>query len=830
MLINYCVSCHNRYWQLKRTLLSNLEIINDDECAIMILVNFNGEDSKLITELVTNKCMKYINNGKLVYYHRIYDDFKWNMAIAKSITHRLAKDENSILVNLDCDNYLQKNDPKIIRDFFLKDKNIILQMSASNRDTVELIEKFNVEIDEKEKHFNKMDDGDVGRLVISKSNYDKMGGYDEYFDYMGFQDTDFIIRCIKKGMSYKHVYPFKTKFKNFIPNKKSKTDKVYFRNKWNENFKRSKENIKNNILKANKSGYIEDIKYYKLQNNIIKNKINRLVILTTATCRPEMHNIVYSGENLKIFRNIKYDIEWVINVDKTEICKSSQKETSENLKHLLKNFTTHIYLSEEPSFIFAFSKVINEAKKYINKNTAIMVLEDDWIVNTELNLDINHIINSYHSPNTYISLVFNKFCCLPPCLIGYNMFKYYSKLFNLKNINIKQNPEQLIRRYVRKTFNRNNIKVNTYLIIDNKQDYDYLMKHNECLKKSTSLNEVYLKENKKFILELFNDSSAKSYNKIYAKYDLSIINPYEYLNLVNNIPETYHYIRFRGQHSYNNYQSTYFKDIGRLSEITPKIYQSLYGKQNVIFTSYYHKSKDPQRNRFIKKDNFDYIQKFYDSVIKNNLTCVIFHDGVSKEFIDKYSTNKISFVQFSHDDYKTTSGNDTRFLVYLDYIKDKSNIKHILISDISGVTFFDNPFKFMKKNKLLIAPDRSKTIKNKKRTLLHSWFKNYAINAYGSFDKFKPYQNNYSFQAGFFGGSFDMVNNILLKMKEEFDMADISKNCNYVVYNYVIHKYFSDTLDIAVSSYNGYDEQFESDKKYIVETRTAKKFAKLYWK
>ena len=68
---------------------------------------------------------------------------------------------------------------------------------------------------------------------------------------------------------------------------------------------------------------------------------------------------------------------------------------------------------------------------------------------------------------------------------------------------------------------------------------------------------------------------------------------------------------------------------------------------NIILTSFYTKIPDPQykpdkksRKKFVL-ENFDYMKKFYNSIIKFKLKCIIFHDGLSEEFINKYSNNKI---------------------------------------------------------------------------------------------------------------------------------------------------------------------------------------------
>ena len=43
---------------------------------------------------------------------------------------------------------------------------------------------------------------------------------------------------------------------------------------------------------------------------------------------------------------------------------------------------------------------------------------------------------------------------------------------------------------------------------------------------------------------------------------------------------------------------------------------------NIIITSYYFNKPDPQRNKHYKED-FNYMKKFYDSIIKFDLNCIV---------------------------------------------------------------------------------------------------------------------------------------------------------------------------------------------------------------
>ena len=52
-------------------------------------------------------------------------------------------------------------------------------------------------------------------------------------------------------------------------------------------------------------------------------------------------------------------------------------------------------------------------------------------------------------------------------------------------------------------------------------------------------------------------------------------------------------------------------------------------------------------NNHVQKDYFPYIEKWYNSIISCDLNAVLFHDGLSDDFVSKYETDKIKFKKVS---------------------------------------------------------------------------------------------------------------------------------------------------------------------------------------
>lgn len=212
-------------------------------------------------------------------------------------------------------------------------------------------------------------------------------------------------------------------------------------------------------------------------------------------------------------------------------------------------------------------------------------------------------------------------------------------------------------------------------------------------------------------------------------------------------------------------------------------------QSSVILTIYYTKHPDPQRNIHQKENNFSYIKKFYDSVVKNNMMAVIFHDGLSNQFIDKYQNKNISFILLPEKTYGLSSMNDIRFMVYLDYLMKNKSIQKVIISDIADVEFYDDIFNDITENKLYVCYDRS-------RTFRHYYLTNRIKLTYKTMDPFSHIMDAKAVQAGLFAGSYEMIVKCLEHMKYEFEnIVDKSYNCNYIVYNHIVyHNMISDSV------------------------------------
>lgn len=226
--ISFCITCKNRLHQIRETLPHNLsDNLLFKDLIEFVVVDFGSNDG--LSNWIFNSFTNELNSGYLAYYYT--DDLPfWHASIAKNTAHYLAS--NELLINLDCDNYTGKFGGKfVIKNFIKYDLNIIHHQFSQC-----------------------YGDGTYGRIGLTKAFFEKLGGYDESFEPMGFQDADLILRAQQIGLTY--INGYKSQYTAAIGN--SKEDKIRYCNKsmsYDEmnsiNYEKSKLNIENRKFTAN---------------------------------------------------------------------------------------------------------------------------------------------------------------------------------------------------------------------------------------------------------------------------------------------------------------------------------------------------------------------------------------------------------------------------------------------------------------------------------------------------------------------------------------------------------------------------------------------------
>jgi len=177
--LSFCTTCKNRLWQLEKTLPQNLEDNQHLKKFIeFVVIDFNSGDG--LGDWIKKTFQYELREGYLKYYHTLQLPH-WHMAIAKNTAHLCAT--GKIVTNLDCDNYTGNNGAKFILDYFKMYQSAIVL----------------------HQHTGDWLDGSCGRISVNKDIFSYLGGYDETFEPMGFEDLDFLVRLWRIGVKYVNV-------------------------------------------------------------------------------------------------------------------------------------------------------------------------------------------------------------------------------------------------------------------------------------------------------------------------------------------------------------------------------------------------------------------------------------------------------------------------------------------------------------------------------------------------------------------------------------------------------------------------------------------------
>ena len=225
--ISFCTTCCNRATYLQEVFAKNAQIINGDPTLEWIIVNYgssDGLDTFMMTQLKRTSAR--------IIYARDANPKAWHMSAAKNLAHRLGG--GRILVNLDCDNFIA--------------------------DAVERVKTvFSHGCDVYHMWSGTFGDGSCGRIAVRNQVFYHLGGYDEAFYPMCYEDIDFLRRAhacnfsVRRAASSNQRYAISNTRAQSIAN--CLTPGLSWRDYNERNSQKSAVNIKNGRLTANQLGW-----------------------------------------------------------------------------------------------------------------------------------------------------------------------------------------------------------------------------------------------------------------------------------------------------------------------------------------------------------------------------------------------------------------------------------------------------------------------------------------------------------------------------------------------------------------------------------------------
>ena len=229
--VSYCSTLFDRHDSLLFSLNFNLSRKKNDEQIVLVDYNNNYRSSNYIKSNFLN----YIKSGDLKYIHVLNQKF-YNCPVAKNIAHYYSDGE--YIVNLDIDNTLLEMREQIDEQISIQSKSFLLHMAV-------LKEPFSKNSQAQLEGYS----GTFGRICMHRDDFLSLGGYNESFMPIGYQDTDIILRSLNNGFKYFNRPVFQKPSENPKYITYSSDDSIF---NWedcrNYNFNLSEYNLQNGLL------------------------------------------------------------------------------------------------------------------------------------------------------------------------------------------------------------------------------------------------------------------------------------------------------------------------------------------------------------------------------------------------------------------------------------------------------------------------------------------------------------------------------------------------------------------------------------------------------
>jgi len=189
--LTFVMALMNRFHQIEKTLIKNLEDNWEDRDDVeFVLMDVNSKDA--FRDWIRDQDLtKYTDCGYLRYYEVDSLD-QWHASIGKNTATHQAR--GTIVVTLDCDNYTGPHGGRfVITQFEQNDYNCVVHQ-----------------------YDWKPQNGNFGRIALTKQKFNEIGGYDQSLMPMGYQDWDLIKRA--EAIGCKYVNPTDVEFNRAIEN------------------------------------------------------------------------------------------------------------------------------------------------------------------------------------------------------------------------------------------------------------------------------------------------------------------------------------------------------------------------------------------------------------------------------------------------------------------------------------------------------------------------------------------------------------------------------------------------------------------------------------
>ena len=161
-------------------------------------------------------------------------------------------------------------------------------------------------------------------------------------------------------------------------------------------------------------------------------------------------------------------------------------------------------------------------------------------------------------------------------------------------------------------------------------------------------------------------------------------------------------------------------------------------KSNVIMACHITGVYDVNRTTTLDNDKYELVRDWAESIAKQQLQGIIFHNNFTLETCKKFKNDSISFIKIDYNNQ--FNPNVYRYFVYNDFLQHHVQFfKNIFVTDITDVTLLNNPFidsYFMENPTAIFCGDEPKTLNN-------DWMRDHSTNLRNNISDYVEYESKF---------------------------------------------------------------------------------------
>ena len=147
---------------------------------------------------------------------------------------------------------------------------------------------------------------------------------------------------------------------------------------------------------------------------------------------------------------------------------------------------------------------------------------------------------------------------------------------------------------------------------------------------------------------------------------------------------------------------------------------------------------DVNRNATLDNDKYELVRDWAESVAKQQLQGIIFHNNFTLETCEKFENEYVSFIKIDYNNQ--FNPNVYRYFVYNDFLQHHVQFfKSIFVTDITDVTLLNNPFidsYFIENPTAIFCGDEPKTLNN-------DWMRDHSTNLRKNISNYAEYESKF---------------------------------------------------------------------------------------